>query len=506
MSDGEHNGRNEAEATKVSRRDFAKSSVAAGAAAVALPGAVRAEALTKSHAATTAATARKTPIAHRIAPPPKAVGYGGSGAESIVAPTPATAKRYASGWQPGTTIPAEYYLGQEQYERDEAFLKENQWMFADHVSRIPNAGDYFVYQFGRNESVIVVRNQAGEINAFHNVCRHRGSRLCRHDADTVPSDPRLSVKQLGESGSSPVFRCPYHAWTYDTDGALIYAYGMQDDFDPAANGLIRCHLKVAEGNIFVHLSADEPPDFEEQVGNDIRPVLQYYGTADLKVAARDTYAIHANWKLALENFQECYHCGPSHKSLVTTHNWDAEMTPEQRAERNTQVAEWVTAEGKRVISDEAGMGGAAEYESGMGGNLNPGFKTGSLDGKPVAPLLPNIKEWTYGTRISGTRFYSFYAQCYDDHIGIARFTPRDAEFTDCELIWLVHPDAVEGRDYDPEAVKALWHVTIQEDIWVVENNHAGVRSGAYGAGTYTRAEGGPSSFVEWYMKELVGTA
>ena len=511
MSEERKNQKDEA-GTKVSRRDFARTSVAAGAAAVALPSAVRAEALTGSKPVPKAAAAARKVTAHRVASPPEVIGYGGSGAPPNVGSlgTKRT-KRYASGWQPGTTIPAEYYLAEEHYLRDEAFLKENQWMFADHVSRIPNAGDYFVFQFGHGESVIVVRNQAGEVKAFHNVCRHRGSRLCRHDADSVPSDPRLSVKQLGQDGSSPVFRCPYHARTYDTDGSLIYAYGMQDDFDAADNGLIPCHLRIAEGNIFVHLTAEaEPPDFDEQVGNDILPVLEYYGVGGLKVAARQTYPIYGNWKLALENFQECYHCGPSHKSLVTAHNWDQEMSPEQRAERGTEVAAWVKKEGLRRIRGRAGMGGGGgdqqeEYETSMGGNLNPGFMTGSMDGKAVAPLLPNINEWTYGTRIAGTRFFTFYAQCYDDHIGIARFTPRGAELTDCELLWLVHPDAVEGRDYDPDAVAALWHVTIQEDIWVVENNHEGVRSGAYRAGRYAGSEGGPSGFVQWYMNEIVGT-
>ena len=86
--------------------------------------------------------------------------------------------------------------------------------------------------------------------------------------------------------------------------------------------------------IFVHLTqALEPPDFDEQVGNDIHPVLSYYGSAELKVAVREQYPIHGNWKLALENFLECYHCGPSHRALVTTHTWDQEMSRRQRAQR-----------------------------------------------------------------------------------------------------------------------------------------------------------------------------
>ena len=67
------------------------------------------------------------------------------------------------------------------------------------------------------------------------------------------------------------------------------------------------------------------------------------------------------------------------------------------------------------------------------------------------------------------------------------------------------PDAVEGKDYDPENVKALWHVTIQEDIWIVDNNHDGVLSAGYAAGPYSHREGGPSGFIKWYMTEVVGS-
>jgi len=137
------------------------------------------------------------------------------------------------------------------------------------------------------------------------------------------------------------------------------------------------------------------------------------------------------------------------------------------------------------------------------GELNPGFVTGSLDGKPVAPLLPGIGTWTYRTNIATTGYSTGYWQTYDDHVAVARFTPRGPEFTDCEIFWLVHPDAVEGKDYMPERVMALWDITIQEDIWIVENNHLGVKSGAYRTGRYSKNEEGPSEFIAWYMNRVV---
>ena len=483
---------------RVSRRTFAKSSVAAGTAAVALPKSLFG--VTPAKAAATTATYGR---AARVEARNENIGYGGRGAAPLTAPV--AKKASVNGWKEGLTIPAEYYVEPKHFEADEKFVGENFWQYTDQASRIPNPGDFYVFEFGRAESILIVRGQDNEIRGFYNVCRHRGSRLCRHDADEKPGDPRLSVKQLAQSGNSPVFRCPYHAWTYDTEGSLIYAYGMQDDFDPADNGLIPCHLRVAEEQIFVNLSkSDTPPDFEAAVSR-LRDLGPKYGLKDLKIATREYYPINANWKLALENFKECYHCGPAHRPLVTTHNWDHDLSDEQKAAKAAAVAEWVPEEeyGRNAAEgmDGGGMDGTPTY-GGMSGLLNPGFETGSIDGKRVSTLLPG-REWSHSTHIASTAESTGYWQFYDDHVMVVRFTPRTHNFCDAEIICLVHPDAREGIDYDPDNVKALWHVTIQEDIWITDNNHAGIESGAYTAGRYGTHEGGPSSFVNWYMKEIV---
>ena len=268
----------------------------------------------------------------------------------ILSPTPATASRsptvrrspraralpeFINGWRVGTSLPAEYYVDEKRYLTDERFIADNVWLMVDHESRIPKPGDYFVFEFGRGDSVIILRDQAGEVKGFHNVCRHRGSRLCRHNDAPADKDPRLSVKQLGASGNTPVFRCPYHAWTYGMDGRLISApNGMPSDFDFSQNGLIPCHVRTAGGFIIANLSKDAPPDFESVVNPartpNWRTICEDYGTATLKIAARARYPVAANWKLVMENFHECYHCGPAHKSLVKAHPfWDGTMSAEQ---------------------------------------------------------------------------------------------------------------------------------------------------------------------------------
>ncbi|MEE9292071.1 MAG: SRPBCC family protein, partial [Acidobacteriota bacterium] len=324
--------------------------------------------------------------------------------------------------------------------------------------------------------------------------------------DPRPEDQRLSVLQLGASGNTPLFRCPYHGWTYDLQGNLVQAYKMQDDFDLSKNGLVRCHMRLEEGHIFVSLTRkDKPPSFEEDRKWYLE-VARKYGFKDLKIGARRYYPIKANWKLAIENFLECYHCGPSHRSLVTAHNWDERLAGAEKAQRIKEVEGWICEDSKKRATEASqGMGGSADanYYAEYSGELNPGFVTGSLDGKPVAPLLPKFKEWSHCTDIATTGYSTGYWQAYDDHVAVARFTPRGPELTDCEIFWLVHPDAVEGKDYKAERVMALWDITIKEDIWIVENNHLGVQSGAYGAGRYADNERGPANFIKWYMTEVV---
>ena len=450
---------------KLSRREFAKSSVAAGAVEVTIPGVLQA-----------------------------------AQQSSDGAPAPANSPQNAGSGtvehRDGTTIPAEYYYEMKHYRKDEEYIAEKFWLMADHVSRVSEPGDFFVFKFGLGQSAIVVRNESGDIKAFHNVCRHRGSRLCRHDEDPRPDDDRLSVRQSGESGNSQVFRCPYHAWMYDLDGNLIDAYDTPEDFDMADNGLISCHLHIAAGHIFLNFSrAGEPPPFDDIFGYGFERISQNFDMAALKVGTRKSYQMKANWKLGLENFMECYHCGASHDNLVATHNWDYSLSDGRRGRWDNRVAEWIGPE----LAADRGTGSGGPYD----GELNPGFLTGSVDGKRLAPLLPGIKEWSHDTDIAITWFDTGYWQTYDDHIVVARFTPRGPELTDIEIFWLVHPDAVAGSDFDPEKLRELWDITIIEDAWIVENNHAGIKSMGYRPGRYTMHETQPSYFASWYIKEIV---
>lgn len=278
---------------------------------------------------------------------------------------------------------------------------------------------------------------------------------------------------------------------------------MPADFDMTRYGLHPCHVRTAEGFIFVNLSHGDAPDFESAVGQ-FTKVAREYGTAQLKIAARVSAPTKANWKLVLENFQECYHCGGAHRALVTTHPfWNGLMATGQRSQLAKELERFVPEESRQVTGWDQ-TGGMGQGAAVLGGNiLNSNFVSGTLDGKAAAPLLPNRKDWTHRSRLVSTGWSTGYLQCYDDHVVAVRFTPRGVRSTDAEIVYLVRLDAKEGTDYKVDHLTALWDITYREDRWITENNQQGVESGAYAAGLYAMVEDGPSSFINWYMTEVV---
>ena len=126
----------------------------------------------------------------------------------------ALAERQKSGY----SLEQDFYVSQEVYDQDMAVVFSQQWLLVDHVSRIPQRGDYFLFDIGK-ESIIILRENDLQINAFFNVCRHRGSRVC-----------------IEEQGRKNLLVCPYHAWSYNLDGSLQAAKLMGDDFDNPSMG------------------------------------------------------------------------------------------------------------------------------------------------------------------------------------------------------------------------------------------------------------------------------
>jgi Rieske 2Fe-2S family protein len=169
----------------------------------------------------------------------------------------------------------------------EIFQKE--WLIAGMTCEIPAKGNYLTLQIGKNP-IIVIRGAEGVVHAFHNVCRHRGSRLCTSDKGKVAK-----------------LVCHYHQWTYELDGRLLFAgTEMGADFDMKQYGLKPVNVKTAGGYIFISL-AENPPAIDDFLST-LNHYMEPYDMENTKVAVQTTLMEKANWKLVLENNRECYHC------------------------------------------------------------------------------------------------------------------------------------------------------------------------------------------------------
>jgi phenylpropionate dioxygenase-like ring-hydroxylating dioxygenase large terminal subunit len=386
--------------------------------------------------------------------------------------------------RPGHALPREFYTDPAIFECDMQSMLLKHWFCAGHASSIARPGEYLVVDLGE-ESVIVARTPAGEVRALLNVCRHRGSRLC-----------------TGRAGKAAAGRltCPYHAWTYDLEGNLLVARLMPDSFRRSDMGLKSLPVRVVEGLIFTTF-AEQPLDFAAAEETLIRSA-GVYGWARAKVAHRELYSITANWKLAVENYMECYHCQPAHPEYAKRHVYarPPEMNVEvERAGRRRAEILGI------VVPDVDGYGCAAgagqESISIFRSALYEGQLSATDDGRALGKLMGSFSASDGNSTYFDIGPLSDFL-AYPDHGVIYRFIPRAVDRTEMEVLWLVDEAAVEGTDYDVERLTWLWKTTSAEDKKIVEMNQAGVNSRFFEPGPYSLQETYADRFVCWYLQEL----
>jgi Rieske 2Fe-2S family protein len=386
--------------------------------------------------------------------------------------------------RPGHALSREFYCDAELFEREVRRLILRHWHCVGHHSQVREPGDFFTTSLC-GEPLLIVRGQDREVRALLNVCRHRGSRVC--------------TQESGHARGG-TFVCPYHAWSYGLDGRLRAARHMPDDFDRAQHGLKSIHTRVLEGLIFVSF-ADTPLGLEH-VEAALAGSARLYGWAQAKVAHRESYPVRANWKLAVENYMECYHCGPAHEEYSRLH-LNARPAPLTRAadERVRGRARALGAAIEEVdyfaLSARLGQEAADSARSALG----EGAVSGSEDGRPLAPLMGGLSDYDGGVTFFDVGLTSSFL-AYPDHGLIYRFIPNTVQSTDMEVIWLVREDARAGVDYDLDRLTWLWKVTSLADKRIIEVNQQGVSSRFYEPGPYTPMEQHTRRFVEWVLNEL----
>ena len=258
---------------------------------------------------------------------------------------------------PGYTLAQEFYADPEIYAFDVVAVFNRAWHFVGISAEVIDTGSYLAFSLGRNPA-FVVRGRDGVLRGFHNSCRHRGSRLC---AD-------------GKGRSARII-CPYHKWSYDLDGRLLAAPKMSPDFKNSEHGLTPIHVEEMAGCVYVSLAA-VPLDFTE-FRKTVEPRLSAYRLHDAKVAFRSSLIEKANWKLAMENARECYHCAASHPELRLSYPiaHGVAVTDDQRA-HEAAFTRRMAALGVQTAAVNGEWWHVEHYA------LNPGMESISRDGRP----------------------------------------------------------------------------------------------------------------------------
>jgi glycine betaine catabolism A len=349
-----------------------------------------------------------------------------------------------------TSLSRRYYTSPDILENEVERLLFNSWIYVGHESQLPEPGSFFTVGL-LGENVIVVRDHAGAVHAFYDVCRHRGSRIC----DTT------------ERGKTERFVCPYHQWAYDLEGKLVAAPRMPS-FDRSAYPLKTVQVSSWNGFIFANLSETDATPLTAQIGI-YRKEWHRYDRLNCKVAHSITYQVGANWKLVMENFLECYHCPGAHKEFCAV--WDLE----------------------RYFRSNA-----SEFEP------RDGVKTLSLTGEYICKRLLTTEQPAPGeVPVAVADIGNVFTSCviaWPDYAIVFRFLPITVLETEVRTDWLVHRDAEPDLDYNLDELIALWDITNRQDWVLCERNQAGVNSRAYEPGPYNLAcEPEIGDFVDRYL-------
>ncbi len=397
-----------------------------------------------------------------------------------------------SGWlamdRKGHSLPRELYVSDAAFEFDTQTMLNSVWLYACTVAHVKTPGDFFLFELANN-SVIIVRGRDGEVRAFYNSCRHRGARICAE-----------------QRGRAPRLMCPYHQWTYGLDGRLLAARNMGPDFDKADHGLTPVALENIGGLIFIYMGDNPPPI--DRVKADISAQIAIYDLEHCKVAVQDRLIEDANWKLVMENNRECYHCDVGHPELVSvlgTYGFGKGLPEDGEADGAEDDAYDALVAAKRAEWRTLGIDhDLIEFPGGWWHRiarlaLANGAVTQSIDGKLAskrligpfaAPETSSLSVWTQPN--------SWHHFCCD-HVVTFSLTPLAADRTLLRTSWLVHEDAIEGVDYDPDHLAALWRTTNNQDGHFSATNHLGIRTDGYRQGPYALEERLVEDFKDFYV-------
>jgi Rieske 2Fe-2S family protein len=360
-------------------------------------------------------------------------------------------------------LPRAAYLDPAWFDREMATVFARQWVMAGRLDDFA-PGTIRRARVGTAE-VVVARDTAGALSAFHNVCPHRGSELCR-----------AAVEPLGK-----LIRCPYHAFAFAaSDGHLVATGAARPtaDFDWQAHGLTPVATRDWNGFLFLSLARD-PGALWADVGLD---TLANWPMAGLAVGHHWRTEIACNWKVFWENYSECLHCPGVHPGLSA-------LVP-------------VYAQGIMAANEAPGWTPEAAVP---GPVLRPGAASWTPDGRACGPAFPGL---TAAEMQAGHSFVTLWPSAYVvahvDHVRAVRIRPLAPDRTALLADWLFPPATLAQPGFDPAAIAAFARTVIAEDGAAAEMTQRGLRSPAFSAARLMPEEYEIHRFHQWLLAEMEG--
>jgi Rieske 2Fe-2S family protein len=351
-------------------------------------------------------------------------------------------------------LPREMYVDADQWAIERDAVLYGEWYCVGRVEDLGLATQKRVVAVDvAGESVLVTSDEDGGLHAAYNVCRHRGSQLC------APGQPARDAASL---------RCPYHSWTYALDGSLLRAPHATVD-DRSAFALHPVGVESWQGFAFVHLTPASAGPLSDQVGHPDE-TLRNYGLGDLVTGRVLRYDVAANYKVLLENYNECYHCGPVHPEL------------------------------SRLVPSFAGGGADLDWDHGI--PHREGAWTFTMTGTTDRTPLPGLDEHER-TRHKGDLAYpNLMLSASADHVAAFVLHPRAADRTEVVCSLLFAREAVADPAFDPSDAAELWHLVNQQDWAICESVQRGMSSRAYTHGWFAPMEDDSLDIRRWLLPLL----
>ena len=325
------------------------------------------------------------------------------------------------------SLEARYYTDPAIFENEKQGLFRKTWQFVVHESKIANVGDYYAFELA-GESLFCVRDKAGKVRTYYNVCQHRAHEMVQ-----------------GE-GNTHVLVCPYHAWTYDWDGNMTSGPATKrvEGFDKKKVCLTSVKTDNFNGFIFVNLdneaaSMDEWfPGVREEIAEWVPHIASLQPQEYVPVPEK------CNWKVSVENYSECYHCPPNHptfvEGVVNPATYDIQPDPE----------------GAKVLRHKTQCVG--------------------LD-KMTYPI--DLESNEYAGRYQSWYLWPMFSfQCYPGNV-LNTYHWKANDVDTCEVYrgWYTI-DGEENQVIRDLAVQDR-ETTVEEDIVLVESVHRGLKSSGY---------------------------